>query len=145
MWFLFLLSLPLYPAQLRTLSDTPHVLGSKSPCQSSITMLSSSPTVSSQKNTYEQTHTLIKNELQLEVNHIQIAVSEIRGKNEITYAKTQTVHNLRCHMRKHYFQMAQSRLHLKKIYSWLVFNKEQAIPSHLLFSSTSKGTHKTYC
>lgn len=91
--------------------------GQQSPCQSSITMLSSSPTVSSQKNTYEQTHTLIKNELQLEVNHIQIAVSEIRGKNEITYAKTQTVHNLRCHMRKHYFQMAQSRLHLKKIYS----------------------------
>lgn len=67
-------------------------------------MLSSSPTASSQKNTYEQTHTLVKNELQREVNHIQIAVSEIRGKNEITYAKTQIVHNLRRHMRNTIFR-----------------------------------------
>lgn len=84
--------------------DTRHVSGSKSLCQNSITTLSSSPTVPSQKNTYEQTHTLIKNELQLEVNHIQIAVSEIRGKNEITYAKTQIVHNLRPHMRNTIFR-----------------------------------------
>lgn len=54
--------------------------------------------------THMSKHTLIKNELQLQVNHIQIAVSEIRGKNEITYAKTQIVHNLRRHMRNTIFR-----------------------------------------
>lgn len=48
---------------------------------------------------YISKHILIKNELQLDVNHIQIGVSKIRGKNEITYAKTQIVHNLSPHMR----------------------------------------------
>lgn len=38
------------------------------------------------------------------VNHIHIAVSEIRGKNEITYAKTQIVHNLCSHMRNTIFR-----------------------------------------
>lgn len=66
--------------------------------QSSIT-ISPLPLQLPPRKTHMSKHTLIKNELQLEVNHIQIAVSEIRGKNEITYAKTQIVHNLRCHMR----------------------------------------------
>lgn len=99
------------------------------------------PSSPSQNNTCEQTHILIKNELQLDVNHIQIAVAEIRGKNEITYAKTQIVHNLRPHMRNAIFRWHTLQASFEEDLVMIRFLIKNKPFQATLFSSTSRSTH----